>query len=107
MIAGAVSENSIMHWKLKKEKLDFYDIKVLNIIEECKNIIKNKLIDIKIFDLYQGDEIKNGFKSISLRLILQDKNTTLTNKKINIILEKCITILKNKFKVEIRGISST
>uniref|UniRef100_A0A1A9Z0U9 FDX-ACB domain-containing protein n=1 Tax=Glossina pallidipes TaxID=7398 RepID=A0A1A9Z0U9_GLOPL len=102
-----------MHWKLKKEKLDFYDIKgdvealiginTIDIIQACKNEIKSKLVDIKIFDLYQGGEIKEGFKSVSLRLILQDCHT-MTNKEISMIVEKCIRILKNKFHAEIRHI---
>lgn len=81
-----------------------HNIPAMDIIQACKNKIKNKLISIGIFDLYQGDKIKYGFKSISIRLTLQDQYT-MTNKEINMIIAKCIQILKNKFNAEIRHVS--
>ncbi|AFA40950.1 phenylalanine tRNA synthetase, beta subunit [Wigglesworthia glossinidia endosymbiont of Glossina morsitans morsitans (Yale colony)] len=81
-----------------------HNIPAMEIIRACKNKVKNKLINIGIFDLYQGNKIKYGFKSISIRLTLQDQYT-MTNKEINMIIEKCIQILKNKFNAEIRHIS--
>ncbi|MBQ2611713.1 hypothetical protein IJF81_04900 [bacterium] len=32
----------------------------------------------EIFDIYQGDNIEDGYKSLAFRIKLQDENATLT-----------------------------
>ncbi len=34
---------------------------------------------MKFFDVYQGEHIKDGFKSLAFRIHLQDTNATLTD----------------------------
>ncbi|BAC24232.1 pheT [Wigglesworthia glossinidia endosymbiont of Glossina brevipalpis] len=79
-------------------------IPIIEVIKICKDSIKKELININIFDIYQGKEIKKGHKSISIRLTLQNKNYNMTNLEINSILEKCICNLKKNFLIEIRTI---
>ena len=44
----------------------------------------------EIFDVYQGEHIKEGFKSLAFRIKLQDENATLTEE----VIEKQLTAIK-------------
>lgn len=44
----------------------------------------------EIFDVYQGEHIKDGFKSLAFRIKLQDENATLTEE----VIEKQMTAVK-------------
>lgn len=73
-----------------------------SIIHECKKIIFDYLIDIFLFDVYHGTEIKKNHTSLSIALILQGKQGTLTEEKINMIVSDCIFTLEKKFQVSLR-----
>ena len=55
--------------------------------EEMNKIIKKSMSSnlfngAELFDIYQGEHIQNGFKSVAYRVKLQDKTTTLTDETI-------------------------
>ncbi|AKC59918.1 phenylalanine--tRNA ligase subunit beta [Blochmannia endosymbiont of Polyrhachis (Hedomyrma) turneri] len=72
------------------------------IIFECKKTIKDKLIDITLFDIYRGHGIPNGFKSLSISLYIYHTAHTLQEKEIKLIIQECIFVLKNRFQVLLR-----
>lgn len=79
------------------------DLPSSKLIQECKNILQNYLLNISIFDIYRDNIMKiNNKKSIGINLILQDVHHTLNNQQINKIISKCINGLSNKFKIMIR-----
>ena len=41
-----------------------------------------------LFDIYQGEHIQQGFKSVAFRIKLQDKNATLTDEMIEVEMKK-------------------
>jgi len=49
-------------------------------IDVVREAVPKTLVDVKIFDVYQGDNIESGKKSIALGLILQDFSRTLQDK---------------------------
>ncbi len=53
-----------------------------------KSISQGLLNDVEVFDIYQGDNIEEGFKSIAFRISLQDKASTLTDEIVNTEMEK-------------------
>ena len=68
-------------------------------IEE--NIYKNAgelLIDLKLFDLYQGSDLPGNKASLTYSLKFQSINRTLKDKEIDLLLSKIILSLKKKFK---------
>ncbi|MFI4846832.1 MAG: phenylalanine--tRNA ligase subunit beta [Candidatus Makana argininalis] len=83
----------------------FNKIKYIDIISECKKNLKNKLIDITLLDIYEGPEIKDGFKSFSIRLTLQDLNRTLNKNEISKMVNNCVKKLILKFKKNILNIN--
>ncbi|MFI4847331.1 MAG: phenylalanine--tRNA ligase subunit beta [Candidatus Makana argininalis] len=83
----------------------FDNIKYIDIISECKKHLKEKLIDITLLNIYKGPEIKNGFKSFSIRLTLQNLDHTLNKNEISNIIKKCFKKLIFKFKKNILNIN--
>ncbi len=63
----------------------------------------NKLVlAVDIFDIYKGSQIPVDKKSIALKITFQDMNKTLTDKKVNAIIEKISKRLKHDFNGQIR-----
>ena len=53
------------------------------------------LNDLKVFDVYEGSQLKEGKKSIAYRLTFTSKTETLTVNKVDEIINKIISALKN------------
>ncbi len=63
----------------------------------------NKLVvAVDIFDIYKGSQIPADKKSIALKITFQDMNKTLTDKKVNAIIDKISKRLKHDFNGQIR-----
>ncbi|WP_392562782.1 phenylalanine--tRNA ligase subunit beta [Orbus sturtevantii] len=73
-----------------------------DILSTCRNTGGEQLVDVNLFDIYQGDNIKEGQKSLAISLILQDKKRTLADEDINHIVNQCIAALQNRFKALLR-----
>lgn len=69
----------------------------LEITKAIKKSSSNLLKDIEIFDVYQGEHIPEGAKSVAYRLTLQDTSSTLTDEKIDSEIVKVRAGLKKAF----------
>jgi phenylalanyl-tRNA synthetase beta chain len=58
--------------------------------------------DVQIFDVYRGQGVEPGYKSVALSLILQDYNQTLTETEIDAIVNTVMVELKLKLNAELR-----
>ena len=58
--------------------------------------------DVRIFDIYKGDRIEAGRKSVAIGLILQETSRTLTDEDADTAMAAAIAHLKNKFAAELR-----
>jgi phenylalanyl-tRNA synthetase beta chain len=68
---------------LLDDKVQYADMKDLALKQE-----KKLLRDVSIFDVYQGDKIEAGKKSYALSFLLRDDEATLTDKQIDVIMQK-------------------
>ena len=66
------------------------EVKAGDIIKSISKIDKNLITDINIFDLYQGDKLEKGKKSIAFSVILSPKDKTLETLEIDNISGKII-----------------
>ena len=64
------------------------------IISLVKKIDKELIKDVKIFDVYQGDNITSGKKSIAFNVTLEPKDKTLSEKDIEQISKKIISTVQ-------------
>lgn len=60
------------------------------------------LRDVIVFDLYQGDSIGAGLKSVALGLILQDDADTLTDARVDAVMQAVVAALTNEFQAKLR-----
>lgn len=74
-----------------------------DILTECKKVSVDKIVDINLFDLYQGEGIKKGYKSLAISLVLQDAGRTLEEDEIAATVAKCVSALQKKFQASLRG----
>ena len=65
-----------------------------DIIKAVKKAERNLLASVKVFDVYEGDTIPSGKKSVALTVKLQPKTKTLIEEEINAICEKIISSCK-------------
>lgn len=74
--------------------------------EAIKNLITEKagefLVETVIFDVFQGENIEKGQKSIALGLTFQHPSRTLKDDEINGIIDSCINALEEQFKAKLR-----
>jgi len=62
-----------------------------------------KLLEgISLFDVYQGEQVSEGKKSMAYSLIFRAKDRTLTDEEVNKALEKILRKLKEEYEVELR-----
>jgi phenylalanyl-tRNA synthetase beta chain len=71
--------------------------------DTIRNVAGDWLIDINIFDVYQGKGIEPGQKSVALALTLQHTSRTLIDQEVTDLTERVIIALKGKFNAELRG----
>ncbi len=60
------------------------------------------LRDLNLFDIYAGDKVENGSKSVALGLILQDTSRTLTDADVDAVMRDVIGRLGRDFDATIR-----
>lgn len=78
------------------------DILAKDIIKTIKNT--SKLVqDLEIFDIYQGDHIEKGYKSVAISLTYNAKDHTLSDDELQKAHESILESLKKKLSAEIRG----
>ncbi len=68
-------------------------------IDECQEpLIK----EVNVFDIYRGQGVESGYKSVALALIMQDTTQTLTDTEIDAIVNKVLEALSNKIRAKLR-----
>ena len=73
------------------------------IINLVKKIDKELIKDVKIFDVYQGENIGDGKKSIAFNVTLEPKGKTLSEKDIDQTSKKIITIVQETTGATLRS----
>lgn len=72
------------------------------LLEEVRNAAGDDLQELTLFDLYEGQNIEKGKKSLALGLTFQHASRTLADADINPIIDNCIKALQIKFNAELR-----
>jgi phenylalanyl-tRNA synthetase beta chain len=78
------------------------DIKAGMIQTEIKKQGGALLQDVKVFDVYEGEKLPAGQKSVAYRLKYQDKNATLQDAMVQESVNKILSHLQQKFSITVR-----
>jgi len=73
--------------------------KVLQLIEKVGG---SYLIDLNLFDVYRGESIEAGFKSLAIAMVLQDNDKTLEEKDISDVVKRVVESLKTQLNASLR-----
>jgi len=78
------------------------DINADQLIHAIQSLNQEHLIEVSLFDVYEGEHIDKGKKSVALNLTYQSIKETLTDEQLNQQVEDIITHLESKFSAKLR-----
>ncbi|WP_413291204.1 phenylalanine--tRNA ligase subunit beta [Bdellovibrio sp. HCB337] len=78
------------------------NIKVGEVVKEIRKQGGGILTNVDVFDVYEGDKLEAGKKSVALRLTFQDKNATLQDNQVVEVSNKILESLKKQFALTMR-----
>lgn len=67
-----------------------------------KKLNIKKLVSIQLFDVYEGEKLGANKKSFAVSFVFSDREKTLTDKEVESMMEKIITVLETSLDAEIR-----
>ena len=73
------------------------------LLEIISNVDKTLIKNVKIFDVYEGENIPTGMKSIALKVTIQSDFKTLNEKDLNNISKKIISSVEEKASAKLRS----
>ncbi|KRQ87346.1 Phenylalanine--tRNA ligase beta subunit [Caloramator mitchellensis] len=75
-------------------------------VAEIENIIwkigKGLVEEVKLFDVYKGKQVPDGYKSVAYSIIFRLEDRTLTDDEINPVFNKIVETLSNKLGAQLR-----
>ena len=74
------------------------DVKAADLMQTIKKAGGNLVKASKVFDIYQGEHVEAGYKSVSLNIVYENKEKTLKTEDVNPVHEKILNELVNKFE---------
>ena len=79
------------------------DIPVSDLLTAIKEELGQALINVEVFDVYRGQGIPEESKSISLSLVLQYVDKTMTDEDSEKYMNKALSILESRFEARLRS----
>jgi phenylalanyl-tRNA synthetase beta chain len=61
------------------------------------------LKDLLVFDVFSGQNVEKGYKSLAIGLILQDVSCTLTDEVVDRLMQAVINELESRLEAQHRG----
>jgi phenylalanyl-tRNA synthetase beta chain len=90
---------------IKKDLAFIVDKSVM--AEEIEKIIKHAgsrlLTNIEVFDVYTGENVEEGKKSVAFNLTFEDSNKTLTDEEVTEVFNKIINEVETKLNAKLRN----
>ena len=77
------------------------DVAVGDLIKASKQNI-HILEEVKLFDVYKGNQVEQGKKSVSLSFKFRSENKTLTDNEIEKQMKRILSNLQNNFDAKLR-----
>ncbi|MCH2455811.1 MAG: phenylalanine--tRNA ligase subunit beta, partial [Idiomarina sp.] len=72
------------------------------LLAAMENIGVKQLVDLNLFDVYEGDGVPENKRSLALSVTLQDADKTLEEADVTEIMTQFVEILKSEFNATLR-----
>lgn len=79
------------------------NVSAMQLVETIKKAGKKTLVDVKIFDVYQGENIDEGKKSLALSLLFQDYAKTLSTEEVDQSVSRILKMIAQELNGQIRS----
>ena len=77
-------------------------VPAISLMTAAKTADREFIADVRVFDVYEGENLPEGKKSIALALTFQPKDKTFTDQDIENLMNKVIQEMKKKCNAELR-----
>jgi len=77
-------------------------VKFSELQETIRGAAPEILKELRLFDVYTGERIDSGLKSLALGLILQETSHTLTDTEVDGVMDRILQALKQKLSAQLR-----
>lgn len=77
-------------------------VKYEEVYNQIETLGGKLLVDVDLFDIYEGDSLPEGKRNLGFRLFFQAKDRTLSKEEINSLLEEIITGLEEESDWQVR-----
>lgn len=82
---------------LVKDEITSYEVE--KIVKETAGVL---LESVKMFDVYKGKQIPDGYKSVAYALIFRADDRTLVDDEVNVIFENVLKVLSSELDAQLR-----
>ena len=74
-----------------------------DVLDMVERTVGDGLVDLILFDVYRGEALGEGEKSLALRLVLQDRKHTLKDDEVERIIARVVSALQDSYDARLRG----
>ena len=78
------------------------DVLIQDLINNIKQTGKATLINLELFDVYKGEHIDEGYKSVAFSLVFNDKNKTLSSEEVDKLVNRITKRLIFEYEAKLR-----
>ena len=78
------------------------DIPVHDVVRTICKAGQRFIVDTKIYDIYEGERIESGKKSVAIALTFQDASKTLDDATINATMEQILNVVSKEYGAHLR-----
>lgn len=79
------------------------ELAVAKVLESLRDELGEALVKVELFDVYRGQGVADGSKSISLSLVLQHSDRTMTDEDATSLMGDALSLLETKWSATLRS----
>lgn len=79
------------------------DIPTYDVVRSIQKASKRLISKTEIFDVYVGEHIEEGKKSVAIALTFQDNTKTLDDETINGVMENILAVVAKEYNAHLRA----
>jgi phenylalanyl-tRNA synthetase beta chain len=79
------------------------EVAVGDLVDAAREAARPELREIRVFDVYRGDQVASGRKSVAFSIVLQSDERTLSDDDATRLREAIVAALVNRFGAELRA----
>ena len=106
MLAALPAFTSVSRFPSVKRDLSVVineDVRVADLIAAVDGVLGAVLNKVELFDVYRGEGVPENAKSVSLSLVLQHADKTMTDDEAEQAMESALNVMQTQFGAQLRS----